>query len=126
MSDTIDRRALLAAVPAVALAAVVPAATASSGMAGAIARHRAAWDYFEANVWRVDKVNPRYYTDTPENNDRIYDEASDAEREALAEVIAVVPANMDEVRMRFRHLLAVDAKAALDCDDLATLFETMA
>jgi hypothetical protein len=60
------RRAILAAAPALAavssLAAVVavPAAAAPFPMAEAVARHRAAWTHFEANVWRTDELDPRF------------------------------------------------------------------
>jgi hypothetical protein len=126
MTNT-TRRSILAAAPAAALALAVPAlAGASSEMAAAIARHRAAWERFVSAVTACDAYAPGYDPSAAEANKLIYDEASDAELEALAELIAVVPANMDEVRMRFAHLLAVDAAGALDYEDLKALFESMA
>ncbi len=49
---------------------------ATTDVHAAVARHKAAWQAFEDNVWRADKMDPRYTSDTPENNAAIYDATS--------------------------------------------------
>lgn len=127
MTTTIDRRALLAA-PALALVAagVVPVAVASvPSMADAIAHHRETWERFGDECWRSDTLDPKYYTDTPENNAVIYQAANKAEQEALDDLLSVEPRTLEEVKQRNAYLLKIEAYALLQWDGIATLLESM-
>ena len=86
------------------LVAVLPS-MAATDVHTAAARHKAAWQTFEDNVWRSDELDPRYASDTPEHNEAIYSEADEAEEQAFRQFMEVRPQTPEGMRAKASHLL---------------------
>lgn len=93
--------AAAAALPAVAVASSLPATQDDLGPVKAvIERHHRAWEKFEALCPCADESDERY----SEEGARQCECASDDEEDALDALVAFVPRNMGEVRLRSAYL----------------------
>ena len=79
---------------------------ATTDVHAAVARHKVAWQAFEDNVWRSDEMDPRYTSNTPENNAAIYDATNAAEARAFQQFMEVRPQTLEGMRAKATHLLA--------------------
>ena len=107
MRNRINRRnviAGLAVAPLAGVAASLPA-MATSDVHAAAARHKAAWQTFEDNVWRADDMDPRYTSDTSENNAAIYDATDEAEEQAFRQFMEVRPQAPVDMKAKAEYLL---------------------
>ncbi|MBW3096251.1 hypothetical protein [Pseudohoeflea coraliihabitans] len=119
--DTITRRTLLRGAP---LAALVPS-TPMSDMARAIAWHRQSLKEFSANCWRSDELDPRYASDTPENNERIFATALKREEETLADLLQLPAHDATAMSAKGAYLLAYLERDGLEERHVKLLLKSM-
>ncbi|BBF92458.1 hypothetical protein BLTE_11430 [Blastochloris tepida] len=85
-----------------------PSVVSAPCIVAAIEHHRRTCQAYLENIWRSDVHNPRYASDTRENNVKIF-EAVDAENEAaLWTLVRARPASIDEVRARSAYLAGLE------------------
>jgi hypothetical protein len=126
MADTcsITRRTFFRGAPLAALPLSYPTGV-SDELLAAIARHQHADDMFSANCWRSDELDPRYASDTPENNERIFCAALKAEAETLDALLALPVDTREDMAAKARHLLAYLHRNGLETRHFDRLLRAM-
>jgi len=97
----------------------------SSDLARAIVRHRAADQAFIDNCWRSDTLDPRYASDTPENNARVYRATLLAETNALDAVLSTPVLTQEDSTAKGKHLLAYWQRQGLEARHFEPLLRAM-
>ncbi|MEO1748393.1 MAG: hypothetical protein AAFR27_07220 [Pseudomonadota bacterium] len=121
-SNAITRRRLLRSVPSFA----VPFTDGlSSNVKNAIARHLTADRTFSENCWRSDEIDPRFGSDTPENNKRIYWATLNAEVCALDELLSTLVLTRQDSTAKGKHLSACLRRDGLEARHFQPLLEAM-
>ena len=121
-SSVITRRRLLRSVPAFALPRTDGL---SSRVQNAIARHLLADRAFSENCWRGDALDPRFGSDTPENNKRIYWATLNAEVSALDELLSTPVLSRQDSTAKGKHLLAYLRRDGLEAHHFEPLLKAM-
>ena len=104
-SSSITRRTFFRGAPLAALSLSYPLGV-SDNVLAAIARHRHAHEQFAANCWRSDEIDPRYASDTPQNNERIFIAALKAEARTLNALLSLPVHTQQDSTAKGKHLLA--------------------